>query len=215
MKHLTKTTKPQILVENEDSWTALYLEARNNGTEKQNERWRHHEIRSALQSETGGKCAYCEVEIGDVAYPHVEHIIPKPVHPELAHIWLNLTSACPRCNTNKSDYHHETLALLNPYADDPGTFIDIIGGLIRPKLGEPRGEITVKQLQLNRIDLTLSRSDRLEKVHEMLQRWNDADEPLRAILAAGIRKDADEGQFTATVTTYLRYYNFPLDEPSD
>jgi hypothetical protein len=186
------------------------LEACKTGTQKKYENWRHPQIRDGLRAETTGRCAYCEGVVADVAYPNVEHIIPKAVHPELAHRWPNLTWACPACNGAKGDYYHPDLPVLNPYEDDIQAHLAFPGGLASHNLGAIRGELTVKQLKLNRYDLVNSRVDRLTKVLEMVERWNEADGQRREALAIGIRLDAAEGEFTAAVFQYLEYLGFPI-----
>ena len=91
MRRLTKTPKPLVLVANEEAWTVAYVAAVGTSNEKKCEKWRHPAIKQALHAETSGKCAYCEALMGDVTFPHVEHLIPKALRPELAHTWRNLT----------------------------------------------------------------------------------------------------------------------------
>lgn len=212
MRQLAKGPEPRILATNANQWTEAYVEARKNGAEKQHEHWRHRDIKAQLHAETDGKCAYCEAVIGDVSFPHVEHMIPKSIHPELAHTWSNLTSACQVCNINKGDYYHPDLPVLNPYIDDIGEHIDFPGGFANVKLTAARGEATVKELDLNRIDLAMARIRRLAQMNELLERWKVAAGPKRDILAKGIRLDAAKGEYTATVFQHLRYVGFPLSD---
>lgn len=172
------------------------------------ERWRHPEIRLALRMETGAKCAYCEAFVDDVAYPHVEHIIPKKLRPELVVRWANLTSACGRCNLAKRDFYHDTDGLLNPYVDPIDAHLNFLGTLITSNLGDVRGAVTVRKLQLNRLDLVYSRLRRLEAVGAALDTWHEASEPLKSVIADGIRRDAEEGEFSRSVTAYLRSFGF-------
>jgi uncharacterized protein (TIGR02646 family) len=210
LKALQKLPKPEILQRREDNWTAEYLEAVNGGTAKDHEHWRHAEIKETLRQELLGKCAYCEGFVEDVSYPHVEHILPKSVKPELAHRWLNLTSACGRCNVNKGEFYSEDAALLNPYVDDVDSHLAFLGYLVDWGLGSERGEVTVRTLDLNRADLASSRAKRLEAMKELLERWNESREPLRNILEDSIRLDAQEGEFSKTVVAYLRSFDFPI-----
>lgn len=216
MRQLAKHQKPAILVEKEEEWTRLYLAASSPTERRARERWRHDGIKAALSLETLGKCAYCEAFMADVAFPNVEHVIPKAVHPELAHMWPNLTSACPPCNVAKDDFFDADSGILNPYEDDIGAQLRFLGDLVDWNLGAARGEITVKRLKLNRMGLVYSRVDRVLKVREMLERWNDAPPGVRRdVIADGIRLDAVEGEFTQTVLAYLRAFGFPVDETQD
>src|SRR5690554_3471582 len=156
MRQLSKQPKPRVLVANEEVWTSDYVGAPESERTRY-ERWRHAEIKAGLQVETGGRCAYCESNIEDVSYPHVEHIRPKSRFPELAHHWSNLTSACAQCNTAKGDYFDEEWPVLNPYEDCVSDHIRFLGDFIDWKLGETRGELTVKKLGLNRLELVRAR----------------------------------------------------------
>ena len=61
MIKLTKTAKPSILVTKAASWTATYLADTSN--ENARDRYRHKDIKDALEKETYKKCAYCESKI--------------------------------------------------------------------------------------------------------------------------------------------------------
>jgi uncharacterized protein (TIGR02646 family) len=209
MRPLTKVAKPQVLVSNEDTWTAAYAEALPEERPR-HERWRHAEIKAALREELGGKCAYCEALVEDVSFPHVEHIIPKSIRPDLAHRWHNLTSACGRCNIAKGDFFHADRGLLNPYEDDVDAHLMFLGELIHPALGSARGTLTIKKLGLDRLDLVNSRGTRLTAIRDALEAWHAAEEPLKSVLEEGLRLDAQEGEFTRSVTAYLRSFEFPI-----
>jgi uncharacterized protein (TIGR02646 family) len=99
MRVLTKSDTPAVLISSATAWTAEYLESLRTG--RPTTPWRHSDVVGALGGETFGKCAYCEAIIADVSYPHVEHMCPKSVRPDLVVKWDNLTIACTRCNTEK------------------------------------------------------------------------------------------------------------------
>lgn len=148
MQNLTKIAKPKVLRDNEAQWTADYVNAIAAGDGSQHEKWRHPEIKKALRDEVKSRCAYCEAFVDDVSFPHVEHIIPKAVAPDLAHRWANLTSACGRCNVAKHDFYDAENGILNPYIDEVAEHIRFLGNLIQWGLGSARGELTVKRLGL-------------------------------------------------------------------
>ena len=104
MIELDRAIEPQILVANRETWTAEYVNWCRDPAEREPRRYAHPDIRSALEAETHSKCAYCEGTIGDVAYTHIEHKLPKSKYPTLVCAWENLTIACPRCNANKGNY---------------------------------------------------------------------------------------------------------------
>lgn len=213
MRQLQKGPAPDVLTANEERWTVDYVEARNSDAKNPPEHWGDREIREELCAETAGKCAYCEALIGIVSYPHVEHIKPKSKFPELAHRWPNLTAACQRCNTNKGTYYDENLALLNPYVDNISAHLDFPGGWASFKIGAERGEFTISKIDLNHIDLWMARTKRLSAMDNLLERWNQAVGPKREMLAASIRLDAVNGEYTATVLQHLRHKRFPIDDP--
>ncbi|MEW1952052.1 HNH endonuclease [Terrabacter sp. NPDC080008] len=178
---------------------------------KNHEKWRHEQIKLTLRAETNDKCAYCESFIADVAYPHVEHIVPKSLHPELAHTWHNLTWACPRCNVSKDVAYHPTAGVLNPYVDTIEEHLEFYGDLVDCPLGSQRGEATIIACDLNRYELLRSRVARLRAIRQMAERWNAAIDPMRTTIESAIRLDAAQGEYSAHVSAYLRKIGFPLD----
>lgn len=87
-------------------------------------RYKHEDVRAALQKLFGTKCAYCEIEAAG-APTHIEHYRPKGgVHPDgqaiaklgywwLASTWRNLLISCAFCNTvNTHDNDAGTTAVL-------------------------------------------------------------------------------------------------------
>ncbi|WP_133733816.1 HNH endonuclease [Nocardia ignorata] len=202
---------PSVLQENEEDWTAAYVAAVTAKSKNKPEKWRDPQIKDALSEETAGKCAYCESTIADVSYPHVEHMVPKSIRPDLAHRWSNMTWACQVCNTEKGDFYDAVQGILSPYDDDMAEHLHFAGGILSFQLGAVRGEITVRVLKLNRIDLVRERCDRLTKVRDMLERWNVAIGVQREVLADAIRIDAAEGEFTSSVDAYLRSFGFPVE----
>ncbi|QWZ09104.1 HNH endonuclease [Nocardioides panacis] len=217
MKALSKQPEPQALVTHGPTWTADYVAASGLSAreKKKFEHWGHPEIREALTQETNGRCAYCEAHIGHVAYPHVEHILPKALRADLAHDWHNLTSACEVCNKAKSDYWDPTHAVLNPYTDNVESRVIFWGDLVDWVAGDEQAEVTIKKLKLNRFDLADRRRARLLEVREMLERWATSQGAKRTVLAESIRLDAADGDFTRAVTAFLSSQGFPLSDADE
>lgn len=209
MRALGKLPKPQVLVANDVAWTDAYVAAVVAGDAKRHEKWRHREIKATLREEVRKRCAYCEAFVDDVAFPHVEHIIPKASHPELAHCWSNLTSACGRCNVAKDDYFSDDYALVNPYVDRVEAHLSAAGAIVHWILGSTRGEVTVKRLDLNRMDLVVARARRLLEIREAVERWHEAEGARRETLEEAIRLDADRGEFPSMVFVYLQSLGLP------
>ena len=132
-------------------------------------RYSDPEIKSSLIKETHAKCAYCESKFLHIAYGDVEHVIPKSVRPDLSFEWTNLTLACDRCNTNKGAYTGEHDRILDPYATEPSSHMNIFGPLIFAKPGDGDGKITVMELDLNRTPLVERRTERLKRLSELVE----------------------------------------------
>jgi 5-methylcytosine-specific restriction endonuclease McrA len=169
VRALVKLTEPEVLARKGSKWTAEYVAA-SADARKTLERWGNTEIKAVLAAETGRRCAYCEGISEDVAYPHVEHLIPKSVKPEMAHIWENLTYCCEACNKAKGNYYSPTLPIINPYTDAIEGHLSFLGNLVTPGLGSDIGEVSIKKLKLNRMQLCNSRKTRIESVHPTLLR---------------------------------------------
>ena len=208
MRQLEKSNEPQVLVQKAAEWTDLYLQALREGN-KPTPKWGHEEIRAVLREEVMSKCAYCESYVEHVSYAEVEHIIPKSVKPELVYQWSNLTGACRRCNGAKDNFYQEVNGLLNPYVDNIDGHLHFQGPLISSRLTSTCGEVTVRQLQLNRLDLLNRRAQRLEEVKEVLERWATTDDDgLRDVLEEGLRIDARNGEYSRSVIGFLASHGF-------
>ena len=206
MIHLNSGTKPQVLLANEQAWTDEYLEWSQNRVGPEPQRYRHPQIRSALEAETHSKCAYCEGLIKGVAYTHIEHKLPKKNHPKMVCAWENLTIACPKCNTNKGGYDEPKCPLLDPYVDDVENWVAFYGSLALSR-GGPRSRATITRLDLNRMDLVYERGqaiiqlDLLLELVERAMRQPDARVQLWLDIDAMI---ADAAEFASACRQYLR-----------
>lgn len=209
MRSLTKLPEPKVLEDNGSAWTAAFVAA-TPAERPKHARWGHPDIRATLEAETAKRCAYCEALIGHVTFPHVEHIEPKSVVPARSHDWSNLTTACPRCNVAKGDYHNSTEPLLNPYVDDPEDHLQFIASMVFPRQPGGAGERTLRRLKLDRLDLTNARRTRLEAVFQMVQRWRAESGALKTLLAEAIRIEASDGEYTAAVRALLMAVSFPI-----
>jgi len=103
MRTINKKPKPQVLVDNEDSWLTAFKSDRSNSTKKY--RYRDKAIKKALIEETGYKCVYCESKIGHNTPGDIEHKIPSSKNIDLHFTWGNLTIACTECNRRKNYYY--------------------------------------------------------------------------------------------------------------
>lgn len=171
MIKLTKIKKPEILFKNAEKWTEDVLSKLQNGekpSSTDNSRYRHHEIKSALISETNGKCAYCESKLLHIHHGDIEHIIPKSLEPKRRYEWENLTLACEICNQNKSNRDPQTTLIIDPYITEPANHLSFSGSLIFP-LGTVNGVNTTEILGLNRPNLIERRQEKLKRVLSIIE----------------------------------------------
>lgn len=217
MVKLSKEPKPQILIDNAETWTKEYLDCiqRNvSPSETIAHRYNNSEIKSALEKETNGKCAYCESKIKHVEYGDIEHILPKnkKARPDLYVEWENLTIACEVCNrTNKGDYYDPNLPLINPYIDNPDDYLIILGPMISARESNQRGFITEKTLNLNRAELIERRTERLNSVNSLLYAWSNESNPtIKSVLASQILEECKpDKEYSAFVKRFVISKGFP------
>lgn len=169
MRKIEKRPKPQVLVENDTTWTAELLAAMPGTTEYRSieKRYGHKQIREALRQETNYKCAYCESHIENVGYPQIEHIRPKHTNPNLTFEWTNLTVGCNRCNVKKSTVEPTNANYVHPYNDEPENHFSFIGSFMTPLSGELRAINMINWLDLNRAGLIISRTEIMHKVRDI------------------------------------------------
>lgn len=175
MINLTKFPKPQILIDNEVSWTDALMGFVMVGQKIPSSiqgHYKHVEIKNSIKLETAGKCMYCESYITHVYPGDVEHIIPKSVFPSLTFNWENLSLACSICNNKKRDYYDPNLPLLNPYVDTVNEHVRLFGPLLMHINDSRRGEATLKIIQLNRHELRERRLEVLQEFQTLLDKYN-------------------------------------------
>lgn len=131
----------------------------------QKRNYKHPENKAALRSAAYGKCMYCESKIAHVDHAHIEHIKPKAADkfPNLEFVWSNLGYSCEICNGQKHDKFITETPYIDPYSENPEVNIVFHGWVLFAKNGSERGELTIKDLGLNRPELIEQRQDRIEK----------------------------------------------------
>lgn len=218
MIKIQKLKKPRILEENAEKWAEEYCSYLKNNQEPTSQistRYNEPSIKSALEKETCGKCAYCESKIKHVSYGDIEHILPKnkDARPDLYVDWNNLTLSCEQCNrSGKRTYYNPNLPLVNPYVDDPSRYLIDIGPLVMPTAGNNRGIITEKTLKLNRPALVERRTERIEAVSQLLHSWaKEKSEPIKRCLEEQLCNEyAEDKEYSSTVKSYLLQNGFPI-----
>lgn len=199
MIQLTVFPKPQVLVDNDEDWTKTLMEFINNGQnvpDADKNRYRHADIKTQVKSETNEKCVYCESKVSHQYPGDIEHIIPKAIYPRLTFTWKNLTFVCYWCNNHKRDYVGKNSSkLLNPYNDVISEHLYFFGPLLMHINNSVRGEITWKQIKLNRKELIDRRSDKLKELQNLIDKYErEVILALKQILLNEILDFANEDQ---------------------
>lgn len=128
-------------------------------------------VRQYYRQQQNRKCVYCRMDVSSATgYFHIEHIVPKSVHPEWMYEPFNLCLACPQCNSAKniqevldntditdlpaesSDY-----LIIHPHIDRYFDNIEIVDGLLYKGLTK-KGEYTIKLCNLTRPELLSERA---------------------------------------------------------
>lgn len=132
--------------------------------------YKHPKNKEALKDANSDKCMYCESKISHIDFAHIEHIKPKgnDKFPLLEFDWNNLGYACPKCNNAKSDKYFNGLEFIDPYTEDPADHLHAFGAIIYNKRGSERGEISIREIGLNRPDLIEKRSGRIADIQNAL-----------------------------------------------
>ena len=205
MIRLERENEPQILVDNRQTWTNQYVRWRENPIGQEPRQYAHPDIRSTLEAESHSKCAYCEARITHVTYTHIEHKLPKKLHPILVCAWDNLTIACPKCNTNKGEYNQPECPLLDPHIDDVEENIAFGGPMAFPR-GGTRADATINRLRLNRSELLYERAQLLDRLYDLLDLVQRAAKEPATRVALWIDIDnmtAADGQFASACRQLL------------
>jgi uncharacterized protein (TIGR02646 family) len=208
MRKLKKFPEPEILTANQQAWTQKYLAAKEANMRPPNV-WGHDDIRETLQQETDSRCAYCDSHMTQVSSAHIEHYKPRAAYPELVVNWENLTVACPRCNSSKSDTFSEDLPFINPFFDAPDDHFVFYGDLVLAP-ASLRGEYTIQILRLNNEDLVAARKRRLQSFVQLAMAWHKAHDLLKPGILDEIRRQLKEGEYQASVTPLLQNLKIPL-----
>lgn len=132
--------------------------------------YKHPDNKLALKNSTFHKCMYCESKITHIDYGDIEHIKPKSKYPSLEFTWNNLGFSCTICNrTYKKNKYDEVTPIINPYEEEPSDYIICNGAMLFPKKGHERGELSIFDLGLNRIELIEKRQEKINEINKVIQ----------------------------------------------
>ncbi len=180
MIHVNRGPQPKGFGKQSSRWRDEFREAQKlNRTSSSSAFWstvRRHtamlQYVEVLKNAFHGKCCYCEAKIDHISPLHVEHFRPKGSNhfPNLMFVWENWLLACPRCNTSKAsrfpfcDGDHP--CFIDPAAEEPSDHIESLEAQILSKT--QRGEVTIKEIALDRLPLTQDRARWLMNVQALL-----------------------------------------------
>lgn len=202
---VTRSQKHAILARKEQVWLAALRRAVTDA-EKENavNKYRHAQIKDALESLFYGKCAYCESKIKQVAYPQIEHYRPKSKFPDLTFEWENLLLACSVCNSTEHKGNNFPAAsdkgpYINPCIDNPEEHFQFVYNATA-KLASvygkmERGKTTEIDLRLNRPDLRTHRSMQMKRLAFIALKAK-TDSSARRLLDEAKQDDAEYAAFT-------------------
>lgn len=185
MIKISRDAKPEILINNEHSWTSnlmdvitafgSYSKIPKEQKEKLLVHYRHQEIKSVLFQSSLQKCAFCETKPGESGNIEVEHFAPKSIYPELAFKWENFLPACRKCNGSKDDHDTVNLPIVNPYDVNPEDIFHYNDIKIAANDAyEEVGERTIRVCGLNSVRLMRPRADILVSLHSFSQALDEA-----------------------------------------
>jgi len=140
----------------------------------EDENYKHPINKEALRQASFDKCMYCESKISHIDFAHIEHIKPKAQdkYPELEFVWENLGYVCPKCNNAKSDKYDENTPYIDPYSENPEEHIFAFGTFLYHKDGSEKGELTISDVDLNRVDLIEKRYERIKVIIKAITSCN-------------------------------------------
>lgn len=185
MRNVNRLAKPKTLERNSTRWKNDLLDeikkckaAKSDLDDKFFNKYRKDEVKLALKTMYGGRCCYCEANITNVTFVHIEHRKPKAKHrfPELTFEWSNLHLACPKCNNSKSDKWDNANPILDAVSDVVNDHLEYQYsrvGLLRWHKSD-RGDTTIKHADLNRDDLPVTRLKLLASVMNAIEELNKA-----------------------------------------
>ena len=211
MIKIQKQQCPNILIENKEQWTEELLDYVRDDSKPPDSivlRYKNPEIKQAVKEDSFEKCIYCESKVTPTYYGEIEHLKPKKKYPELTFEWSNLGFVCAQCNNKKRDKYDEELPFINPYQENPSEFIIALGAFIYHKSNNRRGEITEKNLELNRSALIEARMERIDSIRNLIDRYNSEEnsslkEALLNEIQTETAKDKPYSMCTSSIIVHL------------
>lgn len=230
-----RALKPKILKDKAEIWTQelLNLRTKIDACDKESAeyvklkqkyklietKYQHETIKDRLKGEQmfRGKCAFCESFISHIDYGHIEHYRPKSKFPEYTFEWKNLLLACGVCNGKqfKGDkfpiIDASIPAFINPCNDIPSDHFkfdyDVQTKLAGVYGKTRRGEITEKELGLNRPELIKYRSKLVKKLVYLALKASE-DNQAQVLLEEACKQDQPYSAFAIAVREKFLYKKY-------
>lgn len=215
MRPLTKSAKPEILIQKAEAWRDELLAVLENGEKPSKairDRYRHKDIKAAILIETHGKCAYCESKVTHIAHGDIEHIRPKSKVPAKAYEWENITLTCDICNGNKGDYYSDDPSqsdeqLIDPYVDNPVEHFLFMREVVSPRPDSLRGFATEAVIRLTRGELLEKRRERMTFLDGLVRAYALADDQYKPMLLKDLYENhlKDSNEYVAASRAYVEH----------
>lgn len=165
--------------------------------------YKHPDNKQALIDASWGKCMYCESFVVHIDFGDVEHIKPKSKYPELEFKWENLGFVCGKCNNRKLQKYDEEAPYINPYNDNPEEYVIALGSILRHKNGNERAQLTIIDIDLNRVELVEKRQEKLDEISKVIdQCFRTQNVSLRNIFLKELSKESgDDKEYSFIIKT--------------
>jgi uncharacterized protein (TIGR02646 family) len=171
MRQLQRLACPAILTSKADDWTRRYLEKRSQNPKLRpdSRQYAHREILDTLAAMSHKKCFYCEHLLDEDEYT-VDHYVEVSEAPEKAFAWDNLYLCCRGCQGKLAEATVARADCLDPCdaGIDPAEHLTFEHEVILPRNDSQRGRQTIRKQKLDRGDLQLRRSRRLNRFKDEL-----------------------------------------------
>ncbi len=149
MIHISRTSKPGILSNNEINWLRKFIES--GKPRPHHSQYAHPDIKDALMAMSGCKCFYCETLLKN-SYKEVDHFIEVSIDKNLAFNWENLYLACENCNNKMSHNDIPVESVLDPCKSDDEEIekhLQYEDEIIDHKVGSTIGELSIRKYKLD------------------------------------------------------------------
>jgi hypothetical protein len=167
MRYINRLSKPAILEEKEQEWTAKFLASGEKRPD--NSKYGNPKIKSLLFTMSYNKCYYCEKKLTDDS--EIDHFIEVAERKDLAYSWENLYLACHNCNGKVPNKDIAVTTVLNPCVDSDEEIMQHLAfedEEIIAKNNSEKGLKTIMKYKLSSEDLDAIRGKFLKQFHKKI-----------------------------------------------